>query len=309
MTEELQPRPIPVPPTPREPFFRRIHPVGFAAIALILVFVLYQLVAGGIALLLVKGKVTEDNVMLFRAATLLGQLLCILLPTLLLAKARYGNILLSLRVKLPDVRETIVTVIALFALQQMAQGYMIFQDAIPLPEPLKHIVDILKKALEETYRVLIQARSPWEFLLVVVTVALVPAISEEFLFRGLVQRSFEEAAGGIRAAIIAGIIFGAYHLNPFGLVPLVALGVFFGFIVYRSENILLAVTAHFFNNFIACSAVYFNLDEDFIVLRPGGGATPTIVLADFVLFALVFVAATYYFIYITESEESDSAPQ
>jgi membrane protease YdiL (CAAX protease family) len=283
--------------------------VGFAAIALVLVFFLYQIVAGGIALLLVGGRVTEDNVTLFRGATVLGQLLCLLLPTLLLAKARYGNILRSLRVRLPDVRETIVTVIAVFALQQMAQGYMIFQDAIPLPEPLKHLVEILKKALEETYRVLIQARSPGEFLIVVITVALVPAISEEFLFRGLVQRSFEEAAGGIRAAIIAGIIFGAYHLNPFGLAPLVALGVFFGFIVYRSENILLAVTAHFFNNFIACSAIYFDLNEDFIVLRPGGGATPTIVLADFVLFALVFVAATYYFVHITQREESDSAPQ
>jgi hypothetical protein len=247
--------------------------------------------------------------MLFRTATLLGQLLCILLPTLLLARFRYGNILQSLRIRLPEARETIVAVIAVFALQQMTQGYMIFQDAVPLPEPLKHLVEVLKQALEETYRVLVQAHSPAEFLFVVVTVALVPAVSEEFLFRGLVQRSFEESAGGLRAAVFAGIIFGAYHLNPFGIIPLVALGVFFGYLVYRSGNILLAVTAHFFNNFIACSALYFNVDEDFIVLRPGGGANTTIVLADFVLFALVFVAATYYFVHITQGEESDSASQ
>jgi membrane protease YdiL (CAAX protease family) len=207
------------------------------------------------------------------------------------------------RFAVPAPAETVVTIIAVFALQQMAQGYMAMQDAIPLPVPLKTYVDLFKKLFEETYRVLVQAHSPWEFVLVVVTVAVVPAFSEEMLFRGLVQRSLEEATGGMRAAVIAGVIFGAYHLNPFSIVPLAALGIYFGFIVYRSRSIIVAIAAHFFNNFVACVAIYLHLDDDFVAIAPGSTPTATMIGANFVLFAAVFVAATAYFIHLTSERE------
>jgi membrane protease YdiL (CAAX protease family) len=278
----------------------RIHPVGFALISLALVFFLYQFVAGGLTLFLFRGKVTAENVDLVRWATVGGELLCILLPTVLLARARSRNIVQYFRIRLPEAREIIVTIIAVFALQQVLQGYMTLQDALPLPTEIKRLVDTLKRVFDETYRLLVLANSPKEFLVVLVTVALIPAISEEMLFRGLVQRSFEEAVGGLRGAIIAGVIFGAYHLNPLSIVPLIALGAYFGFIVYRSHNITLGMSAHFFNNFVACTAVYLHLDDNFVAVSPGGGASSPAQIVNFVLFMLVFCTATYYFILITE---------
>jgi membrane protease YdiL (CAAX protease family) len=134
-------------------------------------------------------------------------------------------------------------------------------------------------------------------------VALVPALCEELLFRGLVQRSFEEVTPGIRGAVIAGLIFGAYHLNPFALVPVAALGVYLGFIVYRAENISVAISTHFFNNFIACTAAYLKIDDDVVVLAPGGMVTPSVLVMNYGFFAVVFVLATYYFIRVTERAE------
>jgi membrane protease YdiL (CAAX protease family) len=288
---------------PNEPWIRRLSPVAFALVSLTLIFFLYQFVAGGVTLLLANGKVTEDNVSLIRWSTIIGQLLCILLPTLLLARRRQGNLVEFFRFSVPTPQETVVTIVAVFALQQMAQGYMAMQDAIPLPAPVKTYVDIFKKLFEETYRVLVQAHSPWEFMLVVVTVAVVPALSEELLFRGLVQRSVEEATGGLKAAIIAGVIFGAYHLNPFSIVPLAALGIYFGFIVYRSRSIIVAIAAHFFNNFVACVAIYLQLDDDFVAIAPGSTPTAQMIVANFALFTLVFVGATMYFIHLTSEEE------
>ncbi len=288
---------------PKEPWIRRLPPVAFALVALMLIFFFYQFVAGGVTLLLARGKVTEDNVGLIRWSTIIGQLLCILIPTLFLAKRRHGNLVEFFRFTLPTPQETVVTIVAVFALQQMAQGYMAMQDAIPLPGPLKTYVDIFKKLFEETYRVLVQAHSPWEFVLVVFTVAVVPALSEELLFRGLVQSSLEEATGGIKAAIIAGVIFGAYHLNPFSIVPLAALGIYFGFIVYRSRSIVVAIAAHFFNNFVACVAIYLQLDDDFVAIAPGSTPTAQMILGNFALFTLVFVGATYYFIHMTSEKE------
>jgi uncharacterized protein len=181
------------------------------------------------------------------------------------------------------------------------------QDAIPVPEPFRKTVEIIRHAIEEAYRVVAQAEDPGEFLVVVLAVALVPAISEEFLFRGLVQQSLAESAGGLRGAVIAGLIFGAYHLNPFSLVPLVALGIFFGYVVFRSGNLLLATIAHFVNNFVACVALYLRLPEDSILLRPEGGAAPGMVLVNAIASAAAFLVLMYWFVAITTPKESGPA--
>jgi hypothetical protein len=285
---------------PRPPFFQRIPPVPFALLSLALIFFLYQFVAGGITLLLSGGKVTEENVQVMRWATILGEIIFILVPTLVLARLRGLHIVSYFRLHIPEHKEIIATVVGVFSLQQVLQGYMMVQDAVPLPSEVQQYVDYFKRLLEETYKLLVDSHSPAEFLFVVLVVALVPAVAEELLFRGLIQRSLEEAAGGLRGAIIAGVIFAAYHLNPFSLIPLAGLGAYFGFIVYRSQNISLSISAHFFNNFIACVAAYLQLSDDFVALAPGRTPSTLLILLNFVLFGMVFVAATYYFIRITE---------
>jgi membrane protease YdiL (CAAX protease family) len=168
---------------------------------------------------------------------------------------------------------------------------------------VQEYVELFKKIIEESYRVLVTASTPAEFLVVIVAVALIPALCEEFLFRGLVQSSFAEVAGEGRSAMLAGIIFGAYHLNPLGIVPLVVLGAFFGFLVYRSGSIFLAVSAHFFNNFIAVTATYLQLDDEFVMLAPHGGAGASLQVLNFGLSAVAFAGAIALFLYLTEPKE------
>jgi membrane protease YdiL (CAAX protease family) len=278
-------------------------------LALALVFLLYQGIGSLAVLLATGGKIAGGSTPLLRWLTLAGQLLLMLVPTLLLARLRFGRIRTSLRLTFPEPLEILVIVVAVFALQQVLQGYMAFQDSLPLPEPLRRIVDLFRDAVESSYRLLAQASDPVEFVFVVITVALVPAICEEFLFRGLVQGSLEESFGGMWAAVVTGVVFGMYHLNPFSIVPLVALGVFFGYVVYRSGSLLLAITAHFFNNFVACTALYLRYDDDFIALQPRGGASAVMLFANFVFFLLVFAGATYYFSFLTGKEGSGSASQ
>jgi membrane protease YdiL (CAAX protease family) len=307
-------QPSPLPPQdpmspPRAGFFEKIHPIPFALLALALVFLLYQGIGTLAVLVATGGKIAGESTSLLRWLTLGGQLLLMLVPTVLLARLRYGKIRTSLRLTFPEPLEILVIVVAVFALQQVLQGYMTMQDALPLPEPLRRIADLFRNAVETSYRLLAQASHPGEFVFVVITVALVPAVCEEFLFRGLVQGSLEESFGGIRAAVVTGVIFGMYHLNPFGIVPLVALGVFFGYVVFRSGSLLLAITAHFFNNFVACTALYLRYDDDFIVLQPHGGASAGMVFANVLFFLLVFAGATYYFTVLTRKEGSRPASQ
>lgn len=293
------------PPAERVPFLRRLPPIPFAFFALALVFVLYQLVWGVITLFLSGGGVSAGNLNLVRWSTFVGQIVFIMVPTLLLARARHGALVSFFRLRVPELGELVSTMVAVFALQQILQTYMLLQDSIPLPSEVQKAVEVFKKVMEEMYRGLVTADTPGEFLVVVLIVALTPAIAEELLFRGLVQRNFEEGAGGLRGAIIAGLIFGAYHLNPFSLVPLMVLGAYFGFIVFRSENITLAMSAHFFNNFVACAAVYLQLDDNFLAIAPSSRPGNTLLALNFLVFALVFVASTLYFIHITDRDGND----
>jgi hypothetical protein len=297
--QQTEEQPSPVPPE-RPSLIRQIPPIPFAILSLCIVFFLYQIVGGLITLVLFKTEITEQNVQLVRWSTLIGQILFILLPTIVLAKLRHGDPPGFFRIKVPDHKEILLSTVAVFALQQLLQGYMMFQDSIPLPSDLQKFIDQFKHLFEETYRILVSARSPLEFLFVVLVVALTPAICEELLFRGLIQRSFEAATTGMRGAVITGFIFAMYHLNPFSLVPLAALGVYFGFLVHRSGNLTVAVSAHFFNNFLACAAAYMQMSDDFVVVAPGGNPTVRDLFINNVVFVLVFLAATYYFVRVTE---------
>ena len=156
---------------------------------------------------------------------------------------------------------------------------------------------------EETYRNLVTAHTPAEFIFVVIVIALTPAVCEEMLFRGLVQRSFEKVTVGLQGAIITGMIFAGFHLIPYSFVPLAVLGVYFGFLVYRTQNISVAISAHFFNNFVACTAVYLQLNDDFVAIAPHNAPTPSLMFSNTVVFGVVFLLTTYYFIRVTEPAE------
>ena len=306
MTEQLQaplppPQPQAVPPVVREPFFRRLSPVAFVILTLIGIFFLYQIVAGGILLVIVGGNITNNTVGLVRWSTVIGQILFLLVPALILTHLRYGKILEPLRFRKVDPMQLVVVLVGTIALQQVLQGYMLLQEAIPLPAAIEKILIPIKQMMETMLRILLTAHSAGDFILVLVMVAVVPAVSEEILFRGLVQGDLARSVGGWKSAVIAGVVFGVYHLNPFSLVPIVAIGVVFGLIVYRSGNIILSMAAHFLNNALAAIAVRVGVADDFLFTAPYGGANTMAVALNTLVCGVVFVALMWYFMRITRT--------
>jgi membrane protease YdiL (CAAX protease family) len=286
-----------VEPEPR--MMKRIHPVLFAIITLVITFILYQGVGSILALVLTGGKITDDNVDLVRWLTLGAQFLFLLVPTVILARARWDDLIDAFRFKLPSILQVVVALVAVFSLQQVLQGYLFVQDSIPLPGPVQQVVDQFKELYREMTQKLAGARSPGEFLFVVLVIAITPSIAEELLFRGLVQRSFEEVSSERLAAISTGIIFALFHLNPFTWIPLAILGAYFGFLTYRTGSIILAIIAHFFNNFMASLGIYLNTGEEMLPIAPAAEPTTALILANTGAFGVVFILATYYFLHIT----------
>lgn len=95
------------------------------------------------------------------------------------------------------------------------------------------------------------------FLLNMIMIAVLPAIGEELLFRGLFQRLFNDWLGNIHIAIIlTGFLFGAMHLQFYGILPRMVLGILFGYLFYWSGSLWIPIFAHFLNNAVAVTVSF-----------------------------------------------------
>lgn len=91
--------------------------------------------------------------------------------------------------------------------------------------------------------------------IVVLVVALAPAICEEVLFRGVLVRGLSTRFF-VPFAILAGaLLFSVYHLRVVQLVPTFTLGLVLGFLALRADSALPGMIAHFMNNAIALLVV------------------------------------------------------
>jgi membrane protease YdiL (CAAX protease family) len=90
-------------------------------------------------------------------------------------------------------------------------------------------------------------------------IALIPAIGEELIFRGILQKIFVRWTGNVHAAIIiSAFLFSAMHLQFYGLFPRWLLGVGFGYLLVWSGSIWLPIFAHFVNNAMAVIVMYLS---------------------------------------------------
>ncbi len=85
------------------------------------------------------------------------------------------------------------------------------------------------------------------FVGVLFTVAVLPALMEEFVFRGIFLRETKNFSVAARV-ILCGSMFALYHQNPAQTIYQFICGAAFALIAVRSGSFLPAVLAHFINN-------------------------------------------------------------
>lgn len=247
-------------------------PIGAAFLGLITVFILYQL-GGAVLTLAIFGLNFKDaDINAMRLFTMGGQILFILLPALIFTKFVFLDVTSALRIKLPKAQEVAVFIIGLIILTPLLLSFIYLQnyaftklaENISLFDTMKNLLDELDKVVESAYGDLLRANSFFEGSFIVFIVAVVPAICEEVFFRGFVQKSFEQKIKPFWAALITATFFGIYHFNPYGLIALIALGVFFGFAAYISESIFIPIVLHFTNNFFSVLVYLLVGDKDLI---------------------------------------------
>ena len=87
-------------------------------------------------------------------------------------------------------------------------------------------------------------------LIGMLVIAVSAGICEEVLFRGVIQRGFERF-GSIKSILITAVLFGIMHFSFQSLFGTFLLGALIGFLVYKSDSLIIGMFAHFTNNAVA----------------------------------------------------------
>jgi len=246
-----------------------ISPVAAAFLGLIGGFILYQFVGGLMTLLIFGFDLEAVPVNGLRFMTIIGQILFIFLPALFFSKWIYGDISKIISLKLPKWKELFLFILGIIILTPLLQSYLYIQnyfierlaESSQFINSIKFLLDSLNELIEKTFGNLIRADNFVEMLLVIITISIIPAICEEVMFRGYIQRSFGFKFKSHIAALLTALFFALYHFNPYGLIPLAIIGFYLGFAAYSSQSLFVPIILHFLNNFFAVM-LYFIIGDD-----------------------------------------------
>ncbi len=139
--------------------------------------------------------------------------------------------------------------------------------AIPLPSWASSGQDSAFALLGNVLRM----ESLLELLVSLLLVGIMPALGEEFIFRGIVQNKLISIISNPHLAIlIASILFGLTHMQLERLIPLSFLGMLLGYAYHYSGSIIIPVILHFLNNGLQVVSIYSldNFDPSIIENAP-----------------------------------------
>lgn len=127
-----------------------------------------------------------------------------------------------------------------------------WNESMKLPEGLSGVEQWMKEnesALARLTEFLMSFNSMGELVIAILVIAVIPAIGEEILFRGILQRKLAEHWANIHLAIwVSAAIFSAIHFQFYGFLPRLLLGALFGYLYFWTGRVGMAIFAHFVNN-------------------------------------------------------------
>ena len=110
-------------------------------------------------------------------------------------------------------------------------------------------------------------------------------ILEELIFRGIILQGFLKNYSPQKAIIWASILFGLVHLNPWQFIPAVVLGLFIGWVYWKTGSLLPCIFIHFVANTTSYVSSFFIDIENAKELT-----TQDLIGNNFVYFSLLILA-------------------
>lgn len=261
-------------------------------------FLLYHIIGALLTISLVGVDVANADPLIIRLTQITGQVLFILVPAFLFTRWIYGDITTILRFRAPKITGAILFSLGMIVLIPLLNNFITIQNyafqelakSSEFVNSIKILLDELNQLVEDAYKTILSIRTGFDAVLVFLLVAITPAVCEETMFRGFIQKSLEVKFTPFLGALITAVFFSLYHFNPYGFIALVTLGTYFGFAAYKTNSIFVPMILHFLNNLFAALIYYFFEDETLATPKNIEHADFIGAVKEFILLGIIFVA-------------------
>lgn len=259
----------------RTAFFESISPFGklLLLLGLIILFTIFTAFGGlligkyyldtdltGLASLLSNPE--GDKIIGFtKFYQFINQIGIFILPVLLYSYLVSSSSLEYLKIdKKPLTISILIAIVIVFTVLPFLNYIALINMEMKFPASLAGIENWMIEK-EEQAKVLMEAflktDSIYGLLVNIFIIGIVPAIGEELLFRGVILRLFKEIFRNIHLAVfVSALIFSMFHLQFFGFLPRLFLGMVLGYLFVYTRNLWVPIAYHFVNN-VASVIVYY----------------------------------------------------
>lgn len=145
-----------------------------------------------------------------------------------------------------------IATMAMVCLMPLVSVSALWNEGIKLPESFKAIEELMRSfetAANDATLLLMQGQGTASLISCLVVMALIPAVGEELLFRGCLQKGLQNKTGNGHLAVwLTACLFSFIHFQFYGFIPRLILGVALGYFYLYSRSLLIPIWAHFFNN-------------------------------------------------------------
>jgi membrane protease YdiL (CAAX protease family) len=254
----------------REPPFSTFQPyLKILALILVMIITFLVVLALGVGISLPffgKGLITgpeafadytdPKTVAMLKYLQIVNQFGAFILPAIIFVILTDNNFRAYLKIQEGPRRFSLVLGCVLLVVSLPFVGWLLeVNNRIALPDFLSGVEDWMRRSEESAQQLTdaFLATSSWTgFLVNLFMIAVLAAVGEELIFRGLLQRLFQEWTRSTHlAVIISALIFSAFHLQFYGFFGRFVLGLILGYLFVWTNSLWVPIVVHFFNNAMA----------------------------------------------------------
>ena len=240
-----------------------------------------------------------ESLNLLKYFQVINQIGIFILPAIFYSYLDKRNITsaLTLNIK-PKVITLLFVSILIFISIPFVDWMVSINQSIKFPEFLSNLenwfIESENQAMALT-ELFLDVNTLWGLLFNVFMIAIMAAISEEFLFRGVLLKLFAEWTKNIHLAVIfSALLFSAFHLQFYGFLPRFMLGVLLGYLFVWTKSLWVPIFVHFLNNAIAVIISYlFNNGVISFGIESVGSYDNSVFLGS-ILFIIIFLVLINY---------------
>jgi membrane protease YdiL (CAAX protease family) len=205
--------------------------------------------------------VSPKDIAFFRYVLISQHISLFIIPAIIIMiRLSPGNQIRMTDIKLPLIKEIALVFLLAFCIFPITGFTGELNAGMHLPDWLSGVERWMKE--KEEYAagledILMGQNTFRAMMLNIFMIAVIPAIGEEMIFRGVFQKILSDLFRSGHVGIwVTAFVFSALHFQFFGFAPRFILGLVFGYLFLWSGTLWLPVISHFVNNAVSVIAVY-----------------------------------------------------